>query len=64
MQNNTYPDRFFYSNIRDEMACINKYASVRKLSQKILTEKTVISNSGIISVLGRTGSSWVRVSIS
>ena len=31
---NPYPDLLkFYSNIRDETACINKYPPVRKLSQ-------------------------------
>ena len=28
-----YPDPNFYSKIRDETACINKYTPVRKLSQ-------------------------------
>ena len=32
MQTNPHPDPNFYSNIRDETACINKYAPVRKLS--------------------------------
>ena len=32
MLTNPYPDSNFYINIRDETACINKYAPLRKLS--------------------------------
>ena len=46
---------FYNNNIRDETACMNKYAPVRKLSNTFLSQTLFgINNCGIFPLLGRT----------